>query len=69
MLRPLQLSKAILEKVRDEVHEIIKEELGDEHLNDTLLQMEESSISNLEIEGEDEWEFEIVEDDDWEKNY
>ena len=37
--------------------------------NDTLLQMEESSISNLEIEGEDEWEFEIVEDDDWEKNY
>jgi len=31
--------------------------------------MEESSISNLEIEGEDEWEFEIVEDDDFLKNY
>ena len=68
-LRPLQLSKAILGKVRDEIRQIIKEELGDEHLNDTLLEMEESSISNLEIEGEDEWEFEIVEDDDWEKNY
>ena len=68
-LRPLQLSKAIQETVRDEIREIIKEELGDEHLNDTLLEMEESSISNLEIEGEDEWEFEIVEDDDWEKNY
>ena len=68
-LRPLKLSKAIQEKVRDEIREIIKEELGNEHLNDTLLEMEESSISNLEIEGEDEWEFEIVEDDDWEKNY
>ena len=68
-LRPLQLSKAILGKVRDEIREVIKEELGDEHLNDTLLEMEESSISNLEIEGEDEWEFEIVEDEDWEKNY
>ena len=68
-LRPLQLSKAILGKVRDEIREVIKEELGDEHLNVTLLEMEESSISNLEIEGEDEWEFEIVEDDDWEKNY
>ena len=68
MLRPLQLSKAILGKVRDEIREVIKEELGDEHLNDTLLEMEESSISNLEIEGEDEWEFEIVEDDDFLKN-
>ena len=68
-LRPLKLSKAIQETVRDEIREIIKEELGDEHLNVTLLEMEESSISNLEIEGEDEWEFEIVEDDDWEKNY
>ena len=68
-LRPLQLSKAILGKVRDEIRQIIKEELGDEHLNDTLLEMEESSISNLEIEGEDEWEFEIVEDEDWNKNY
>jgi hypothetical protein len=68
-LRPLQISKAIQETVRDEILEIIKEELGDEHLNVTLLEMEESSISNLEIEGEDEWEFEIVEDDDWEKNY
>ena len=68
-LRPLQLSKAILGKVRDEIREVIKEELGDEHLNNTLLEMEESSISNLEIEGEDEWEFEIVEDEDWEKNY
>ena len=28
-----------------------------------------SFSGNLEIEGEDEWEFEIVEDDDWEKNY
>jgi hypothetical protein len=68
-LRPLQISKSILGKVRDEIREVIKEELGDEHLNVTLLEMEESSISNLEIEGEDEWEFEIVEDDDWEKNY
>jgi len=68
-LRPLKLSKAILGKVRDEIREVIKEELGDEHLNDTLLEMEESSISNLEIEGEDEWEFEIVEDDDFLKNY
>ena len=68
-LRPLKLTKAILEKVRDEIREVIKEELGDENLNDTLLEMEESSISNLEIEGEDEWEFEIVEDDDFLKNY
>ncbi len=68
-LRPLQLSKAILGKVRDEIREVIKKELGDEHLNDTLLEMEESSISNLEIEGEDEWELEIVEDQDWNKNY
>lgn len=68
-LRPLQLSKAILGKVRDEIREVIKEELGDEHLNDTLLEMEESSIFNLEIEGEDEWEFEVLEDEDWNKNY
>ena len=67
-LRPLQLSKAILGKVRDEIREIIKEELGDEHLNDTLLEMEESSISNLEIEGEDEWEFQVLEDDDFLKD-
>ena len=68
-LRPLKLTKAILEKVRDEIREVIKEELGDGNLNDTLLEMEESSIFNLEIEGEDEWEFEIVEDEDWNKNY
>ena len=43
-LRPLKLTKAILEKVRNEIREIIKEELGDENLNDTLLEMEESSI-------------------------
>ena len=67
-LRPLQLSKAILGKVRDEIREVIKEELGDEHLNDTLLEMEESSISNLEIEGEDEWEFQVLEDDDFLKD-
>lgn len=67
-MSPLQLSKAILGKVRDEIREIIKEKLGDEHLNDTLLEMEESSISNLEIEGEDEWEFEVLEDDDFLEN-
>ena len=64
-LRPLKLTKSILVKVRDEIREIIKEKLGDKCLLNTLLEMEESRICNLEINYEDEWKFEIVEDADW----
>ena len=68
-LRPLKISKSILVKVRDEIREIIKEKLGDKCLLNTLVEMEESRIGNLEINYEDEWKFEVVEDEDWNKNY
>ena len=67
-LRPLKISKSILVKVRDEIREIIKEKLGDKWLSNTLLEIEESCICNLEIEGEDEWEFQVLEDDDFLKD-
>ena len=68
-LRTLKISKSILAKVRDEIRGIIKEKLGDKCLLNTLLEMEEARICNLEINYEDEWKFEVVEDEDWNKNY
>lgn len=63
------ISDSVKDLIRKEIINFISEEVGSEHIGDAILEIEESSCSDVLIYEQEEWIFEVVEDEDWDTNY
>ena len=63
------ISDSVKDLIKKEIINFVSEEVDSEHIGGATLEIEESFCSDVRIYEQDEWIFEVVEDEDWDTNY